>query len=381
MDLGWSKEQTELRDAAAELGPRTLNEGLSERDRRGEFHAAGWKQLAEFGIQGLSIPREYGGMGLDALTTVGVLESLGYGCKDNGLLFSANAHMWTAAVPILSFGTEEQKRRFLPGLCDGSLIGGNAMSEPESGSDAFGLRTTAEHRGDRYVLRGSKVFVTNGPVADLVVVYATVDASRGARGVTAFVVERGSPGFQVSRSMEKMGLRSSPMAELFFDDCEIPEENRLGKEGAGSSLFTHSLTWERGCILSSGVGTMQRLLEMSIDYARTRKQFGQAIGKFQLVASRIVDMRLRVESARALLYKAAWLRSQGRSVFLEAAMAKLHVSELWLATAQDALRIHGGYGYMQDLELERELRDATAGVLYSGTSEVQRLIIAPLLGL
>jgi len=320
-------------------------------------------------------------MGMDALTTVGVLESLGYGCKDNGLVFSINAHMWTASIPIQDFGSEAQRRRWLPGLCNGTLIGGNAMSEPGSGSDAYSLRTTAEKRGDRYVLNGSKTFVSNGPVADLAIVFAVTDKEKGANGISVFVVEKGTKGFSVARHLEKMGLKTSPMAELFFDDCEVPEENRLGKEGAGQNLFTHSMTWERGCILASAVGTMERLLEMSIRYARERKQFGQAIGKFQLVATKIVDMKLRLETARALLYRAAWLRSRGKSIFLEAAMTKLHISESWVATAQDALQVFGGYGYMQEYEVERELRDALGSRLYSGTSEIQRMIIAPLLGL
>ena len=381
MDFSWSQEQTELRRAVAELARNELGKDMLERDRDEIFDHEGWKTLAKFGVHGLPIPAEWGGMGCDALTTVGVLESLGHGCRDNGLLFSLNAQLWTASMPILLFGSEEQKARWLPGLCDGSRIGGNAMSEPEAGSDAYGLRTRAERRADRYVLNGSKVFITNGPIADLVVVYATLDPALGSRGISAFVVERGASGFRVGRSLEKMGLRTSPMSELFFDDCEVPIENRLGKEGAGPNLFTQSLTWERACILASGVGVMQRLYELCIDYAKTRKQFGEPIGKFQLVSSRLIDMRMRLETARAFLYRAAWLRDQGRSIFLEAAMTKLHVSEAWVASAQDAVQIHGGYGYMRELEFERELRDAIGSRLYSGTSEIQRVIIAPLLGL
>ncbi len=381
MDFAWSEEQIEFRQQVAEFARHELNVGLMERDQRGEFNREGWTKCAAMGIHGLPIPEEYGGLGLDALTTVGVLESLGLGCKDNGLVFSINAHMWTTEIPLLSFGTEEQKRKFLPGLCRGELIGGNAMSEAGSGSDAYGLATTAERRGDKYLLNGSKVFVTNGSIADVILVFATVDRSLGPNGVTGFLVEKSFPGFTVTRTVEKMGLRTSPMAELFFDNCEVPAENRLGKEGAGKNLFTDSMTWERGCILAGAVGAMQRLLETCIRYARERKQFGQAIGKFQLVATKIVDMKLRLETARALLYKAAWLKSRGKNIFLEAAMAKLYISDSWVQCAQDAVQIHGGYGYMKEFEVERELRDATGSKLYSGTSEIQRLIIAPLLGL
>jgi alkylation response protein AidB-like acyl-CoA dehydrogenase len=381
MDFAWSEEQAQFRDAVSSFAGKKLNDNLRQRDKRGEFNHAGWRDCAGFGVHGLPIPKEYGGLGADPLTTVGVLESLGYGCRDNGLIFSINAHMWTLEIPLLEFGTEEQKQRYLPKLCRGDLVGGNAMSEPDSGSDAYSLRTTAERRGDRYILNGTKTFVSNGSICDLVIVYATVDRSRGPGGISSFLVERHWPGLKVGRELEKMGLRTSPMAELFLEDCEVPVENRLGREGNGKNLFTHSMTWERSCILAGAVGTMQRLLEASIRYANERKQFGQSIGKFQLVASKIVDMKMRVDEARSALYRTAWLHNKGRSVFLEAALAKLVISENWVRCAEDAVQIHGGYGYMAESELERELRDALGSKIYSGTSEVQRVIAASLLGL
>lgn len=381
MDFAWSDEQTHLRETIANFARAELNAGLLERERHGEFNREGWRKCAEMGVHGLPVPKEYGGMGLDALTTMGVLESLGYGCKDNGLVFSINAHMWTLEMPLLGFGTEQQKQRWLPRLCSGELIGANAMSEPGSGTDAYSLSTRAEKRDDRYLLSGSKVFVSNGPVADLYLVFATVDPAKGANGVSAFLVERGTKGLTVGPHAQKMGLKTSPMSELFFDSCEVPADNRLGREGAGKNLFTDSMTWERSCILAAAVGAQQRLLETCVRYANSRKQFGQPISKFQLVASRLVDMKLRLETSRALLYRAGWLKSRGKSIFMEAALAKLHISESWLASAQDAVQIHGGYGYMAEYEVERELRDAVASRIYSGTSEVQRMIIAPLLDL
>jgi alkylation response protein AidB-like acyl-CoA dehydrogenase len=267
----------------------------------------------------------------------------------------------------------------LPGLCDGSLIGGNAMSEPDSGSDAYALRTTAEKKGDRYILNGSKIFVTNGPVADLVVAYASTDRSRGANGISAFLVEKSAPGLVVAKKLDKMGIRTSPMAELFFDNCEVPTDSLLGREGAGPSLFTHSMNWERGCILSGAVGAMQRLLEKCVRYAKERKQFGQSIAKFQLVSSKLVDMKLRTETARQLLNYGAWLRSKGKNAIMEAAMAKMYLSDCWVKCCEDAIQIHGGYGYMTDYEVERELRDAIGSRLYSGTNEIQRNIIAALM--
>ena len=352
-----------------------------ELDRRQEFYLEGWKKCAEFGIHRLAIPKKYGGLEADPLGVLGCLESLGYACKDNGLIFSINAHMWTCQAPLLEFGSEEQKEKYLPRLGNGESIGGNAITEPGSGSDAFSLSTTARRKGDTYLLNGSKVFVTNGPVADLTVVFATVDPSLGSRGVTAFLVEKEFPGISVGRKVDKMGLRTSPMAELFLDNCEVPARNLLGKEGEGSALFTDSMTWERGFILASAVGAMQRLLETCVQYAMDRKQFGQPIGKFQLVADKIVNMKLRLETARSLLYKVGWLKSKGRSAFMEAALAKLHISETWVQSALDAIQVHGGYGYTTDYELERELRDAVGSRIYSGTSEIQRLLIASLLGL
>jgi len=381
MDFAWSDEQAGMRASIAKFARAELSNGYPEREKHGEFNREGWKKCAAMGIHGLPVPEQYGGMGMDALTTVGVLESLGYGCVDNGLVFSINAHMWTLEIPLLHFGTDAQKNRFLPLLCRGDLIGANAMSEPGSGSDAYSLTTTAEKRAGHYVLNGSKVFVTNGPLADLFIVYATVDRSKGPNGVSAFLVEKGAPGFSFGAPTQKMGLKTSPMCELYFDNCEVPEENRLGREGAGKNLFTDSMTWERGCILAGAVGTMQRILETCIRYAAERRQFGQSIGKFQLIASKIVDMKIRLETSRALLYQAGWLKSKGKSTFLEAAMAKLHISESYVQTAQEAIQIHGGYGYMAEYEMERELRDAISSKLYSGTSEIQRLIIAPLLGL
>jgi alkylation response protein AidB-like acyl-CoA dehydrogenase len=379
VDLSWSKEQEELFDEISSFASRQLNDSLIENDRKGTFNRDGWTKCGELSIPGLTVPEAYGGKGLDALTTVGALERLGYACRDNGLVFSLNAHMWTACMPLVAFGTEEQKKRFLPGLCNGKLIGGNAMTEPDSGSDAYALHTTAVRKGDRYILNGSKTFVTNGPVADVLVTFATVDKSKGVSGISAFLVEKSFPGFAVGPKLEKMGLRSSPTSELFFDECEVPATNLLGDEGSGSAVFTHAMTWERGCILANAVGSMQRLLEMCISYAKGRKQFGQPIGKFQLVAGKIVDMKLRLETARYMLYNSAYKLLKGRTAIIEAALAKLYISECWVQCCEDAIQIHGGYGYMTEYEVERELRDAIASRLYSGTNEIQRNLIASLL--
>ncbi len=381
MDFAWSDEQLAFREAVVDFAGKTLNERLEEREPAGEFPRELWEACAEFGIQGLPFPTEYGGTDTDLLTTMLAMEGLGYACKDHGLLFSIHAHMWSVAMPILGFGTAEQKSRYLPGLIDGTLVGAHGMSEPDSGSDAFSLRTRAEKRGDRYILNGTKTFVTNAPVADLFLAFASVDRERGMWGVTAFVIERDTPGLSVGRAIGKMGLKTSPMAEVTFTDCELPAEARVGQEGQGARIFNHSMGWERSCILATDVGAMERQLETSIEYARTRQQFGKPIGSFQLVASKIVDMKLALETSRLLLYRAAWAQAEGHEAGIEAALAKLHISESAVQAALDAIQVHGGYGYMTEFEVERELRNMIGGRLYSGTSEIQRLIIARHLGL
>jgi hypothetical protein len=255
------------------------------------------------------------------------------------------------------------------------------MSEPDSGSDAYSLHARATRQADGYVLNGTKMFVTNAPVADMVLIFTTVDPAKKIGGVTAFLVEKGTPGFTVSRNIDKMGLRTAPMGEVILQDCFVPTESRLGPEGAGSAIFNSSMEWERSCILGSHVGAMERQLENSIRYARERRQFGQPIGKFQAVSNRIADMKVRLETARLLLYKVAWLKQTGQPAVMEAAVAKLYLSESFVQSSLDAIRTYGGYGYMTEFEVERDLRDAVGGTLYSGTSDIQRVIIARWLGL
>jgi L-prolyl-PCP dehydrogenase len=381
MDFAWSDQQRELFAAVDRFAKEQLQYDIIENDRKAIFNRDAWNKCAAFGVHGLPVSEEYGGLAQDPLTTVGALERLGYGCKDNGLLFSINAHMWTAIIPLVFNGSEAQKKKFLPGLVDGSLIGGNAMSEPNSGSDAFALSTTAVKNGPKYILNGSKIFITNGPIADLLLVFAATDKSKGAAGISAFLVEKDFPGLDLSHKIEKMGIRTAPMGEVFFEDCEVPEENRLGPEGAGSWMFTRSMTWERGSILAAHVGTMQRLLETCIRYANERKQGGQSIGKYQQIATKIVEMKMRLERSRLALYRYGWTMSHRKAVYMEAALTKLEISESWIKCCEDALQIHGGYGYMVEYEMERELRDSLASKLYSGTSEIQRNIVASLLGL
>ncbi len=375
-----SEEQLKLQEAAYEFA-RRVPADVVERDRAAIFDHNAWKQCAEFGVLGMPIPQEHGGVGLGLSELLAVMEGLGRGMRDQGLLFSLNAHLWTNSIPILLYGTEWQKGRYLPGLCDGTLIGANAASEPDSGSDIFSMRTRARREGDYYVLSGTKTFVTNAPVADLFVAYATVNPALGPTGITAFIVERDTPGLMIDRKLDKMGLRTSPMAQVVFDGCRIPVTQRLGREGRGVLIFECSMEWERGCILASCLGVMHRQLEQCIEYAQTRKQFGKPIGKFQSVANRIVDMKVRLDACRPLVYRIGALKDANEDATMEAALAKLFVSESFVKSCLDAIQVFGGYGYMTEMQLERDLRDSVGSTLYSGTTEIQRNIIARGLGL
>jgi alkylation response protein AidB-like acyl-CoA dehydrogenase len=382
MEFGLTPEQESLRDAVVRFSRETLNEGVIERDRGQTFDRALWRRCGEMGLTGLPVPAEYGGNGLDAVTSAVVLEAFGYGCTDSGLVFSVGAHLLSCVVPIWKFGTEAQKRRWLPGLCDGSTIGVHAMSEPDSGSDAFALRTRADRDGDGWRLTGTKTFVSNGPVADMVIVFAMTDPAKGYHGgVTAFLVPRDTPGVTCGKSIEKMGLRTSPFGELAFDGAPVGPDAVLGQVGGGGAMFVHAMDWERALLFASHVGSMQRLLEKSVSYARTRTQFGQAIGKFQAVSHALADVKVHLEAARLLVYRAAWALDHARTASLESAMAKLFVSETLVRSALTAVQVHGGYGFTTEYEVERALRDAIGSTLYSGTSEIQRTVIARWLGL
>ncbi len=381
MDLSFTPEQLALKHEAISFARRALADDVIARDRTSTFSRDLWQKCAEFGIQGSAFPAEYGGGDADIISTMLLMEGLGQACKDSGLLFAITGQMWTVQMPILRFGTEAQRQHYLPRLCSGEWIGAHGMTEAGSGSDAFSLRTTARLDGDEYVINGSKTFSTNAPHADVFVVFATVDRSKGFMGVTAFLVDRDTPGFHVGSEIEKMGLRTAPMADLYFDDCRVPAGNRLGRVGNGATIFGEAVEWERACILASVVGAMERQLEACIAYANAREQFGKPIGKFQAVANKIADMKVRLETARLIVYNAGWAKKVHGKAAVELAMAKLYVSECWQQSCMDAVQIHGGYGYTTDFEVERDLRDSIGSTLYSGTSEIQRNIIARYLGL
>lgn len=384
VDSLFGEASPELVETATRLGERELGRDLDGREDRGEFDAEGWRRCASFGIQGLPMPERYGGTGMELTDAVRVLEALGRGCRDNGLLFALGAQIWSVQMPILVFGSDAQRERFLPGLSEGRLIGAHCVTEPEAGSDAFGMRTTAtaDEGGSSYVLNGRKTFITSAPVAGVFLIVATLDREKGAGGLTAFLVEEGTPGLDVEPLRDaKMGLRTSPMGDVVLQDCRVPAEQMLGQPGGGAAVFNVAMAWERCFILVPALGGMRRQLEECVAYANTREQFGRPIGKNQAIADRIVGMHLRLEQSRLLAYRAAWMRREGRRLTLEPSQVKLQLSESWLQSSLDALQIHGGAGYLRGMGVERDVRDAAASRIYSGTSEMQRAIIARFLGL
>ncbi len=374
MHFGFSAEQEALHRGALTFAQRDLGPGVEGRDA--------WDRLAAFGATGLCLPARWGGQGLDAVTTARVLEGLGEGADAVGPLFALGAHLLAVAAPLARFGDDAQRSAILPRLCDGSVVGAFAATEADAGSDSAALQCRATAEGsDRYRLDGAKTFVTNATDAGLFLITAITQPAGGLHATSAFLVDRGAPGLTVGPTMSKMGLAGAPMAEVVLEGCAVPTSRRLGREGQGAAVMRHAMSWERALVLAPQLGRMARWLATSVDYARTRRQSGKPIGQHQAVSHRVADMALRLERARLLVYRAAWAIDRGERAVLHGALAKLEVSEAAVANHLDALRVHGGGGYMTELGIEREVRDAIGGLLHSGTSDIQRNVIAALLGL
>lgn len=387
MDFSWNKEQLELKEKVS-LFAQTLNDdssdNLEQRDHQSKFSMKLWKKCTDFGILRLHMSNTYGGDGHHLLTAVLAMETLGYGCRDNGLLLALNEQLWCIQQPLLMFANEEQKQKYLPAICSGELICTQAISEETTGSDALNMKTHAKKVSGGYVLNGKKTTIGLAPIADMSLVFASTDLTAGQWGISLFLVDHNSQGC-TALSRNKMGTRTSPFGDLHFEDCFVPEANRIGAEGIGMSVFNQNMDWERSFILTSYVGSMAYQLDQAIEYAQNRQQYGQPIGNYQSISNRIADMKSRLEIARLLLYKQAWQKqSQQESKrlgALDSAIAKLHISESFLQSSIDSVRIHGARGYMTEFGIERDLRDAMGSVTYAGTSDIQRNIIAKLLGL
>lgn len=340
-----------------------------------------WSDAARLGLTGLCLPVEYGGGDLGALDTALCLEAFTEGGGDTGLAFAIGAHLLACAVPTRDFGTGLLRAEVLPGMTGGQLVAANAMTEHEAGSDIGTLATTIVRDGGEYVLNGVKSFVSNGPVADVFVVYGTSDPAAGFLGQTALAVPRRLAGITVGEPFAKMGLHACPAGRVEFTDCRVPADHRLGEEGQGSAIFQHSMRWERSCLPAIYLGQMRRQLNSCVAHAKRRRQFGRPLGAFQAVSHRIAGMARRLESARLLLYRGCWLLDQGRDDPEAAAMAKLTVSEATVANSLDAVQIFGGQGYLTDAGMEVALRDSVPSLIFSGTSDIQREIIANRAGL
>jgi L-prolyl-PCP dehydrogenase len=375
MDFEWSEED---RGRYSDIYSRTRQWAAPG---PGYFTSAEWKLCAGLGLLGLSVPKEYGGEGCGFLATARAAEAFGRGAPDMGLVFAALAHLFACAMPIAEYGDAELRAEMLPRLTSGEWIGANAITEEGAGSDATRLAARAVRVGPDYELTGGKCFVSNGPVADVFVVYAVTQPDLGYLGVSAFVVERGTPGLIIGEPFGKLGLDRCPAGPLRLDRCVVPARRRLGDEGQGAAIFAAAMRWERTCLFAAYVGRLERLAELAADHARTRIQFGRPIGANQAVAHRLARMRVRTETARLLLWRACWLLERHEPARAEVAMAKLVTSEAAAESAMDAVRIFGGDGIRSDRGIECELRDAVPSLIFSGTSEMQLELIVRELGL
>lgn len=372
-----SAAQAELKEKMRALASDTLC--VDRAKFQPEDMRAIWKACGAAGLHALCMPREYGGAGHDVNTIVHAFEALGEGGADNGLTLEINGSQWAVMRPILVFGSDALKAAYLPGLINGDLIGCFAASEVDAGTDVMSMQTSATADGDHFVLNGTKSWVGVAPFADFALVLAKTDPSKGPWGISAFLVHRDDPGAEFGAPVDKHGLELGFMGDVALTDCRISADRMLGSLGVGQSLFNHTLEWERSFIFASHVGAMARQLDECTGYARQRQTMGQSIIEYQSVSNRLADMRVRLETSRLMLHRAAALKDQGKSIPQHAAMTKLHISEAFAASSLDAMRIFGAKGYMAGTNQDQDLRDAHGGVIYSGTSDIQRQIIARLL--
>ena len=374
MDFELSKQQKLAQKIAREFAQQELEPRAQERDETMEFPRDAIQKMAQLGFMGISIPKEYGGAALGNVSYSLIIEELAKACASTAIIVAV--HNSVCAFPIHLLGTEKQKQNYLIPLAQGKKLGAFALTEPNAGSDPASMETTAELKGKHYILNGTKIFITNGGSADIVIVMASTDRSKRSRGITSFIVEKGTKGFYVGTKENKIGIRGSDTCELIFEDCAVPAENVLGSPGDGLVSALTTLDTGRIGVGAQALGVAQGAMEESIKYAMERKQFGRPIGDFQAIQWMIADMATEIAAARFLVQRAAWLKDQGRPFALESSMAKLYASEVAMRTATKAIQIHGGYGCMKDYKVERYFRDAKVIEIYEGTSEIQRLIIA-----
>ncbi|WP_336747260.1 acyl-CoA dehydrogenase AcdA [Bacillus cereus] len=377
MHFKLSEEHEMIRKMVRDFAKNEVAPTAAERDEEERFDRELFDQMAELGLTGIPWPEEYGGIGSDYLAYVIAIEELSRVCASTGVTLSA--HTSLAGWPIFKFGTEEQKQKFLRPMAEGKKIGAYGLTEPGSGSDAGGMKTIAKRDGDHYILNGSKIFITNGGIADIYVVFALTDPESKQRGTSAFIVESDTPGFSVGKKESKLGIRSSPTTEIMFEDCRIPVENLLGEEGQGFKVAMQTLDGGRNGIAAQAVGIAQGALDASVEYARERHQFGKPIAAQQGIGFKLADMATDVEAARLLTYQAAWLESEGLPYGKESAVSKVFAGDTAMRVTTEAVQVFGGYGYTKDYPVERYMRDAKITQIYEGTQEIQRLVISRML--
>ncbi len=374
MDFSLTDEQRDIQNMVRRFAKNEIAPLAAEIDRESRFPAETFEKMGELGLMGVLVPEEYGGVGQTVVTCCLVGEEIAYACASTALSYLDHAVL--CAHNLACNGSEEQKRKYLPDLASGKTLGAIAMTEPGAGSDVLSMTTSAVRQGDAYVLNGTKTFITNAPVADVFLVYARTNKDAGPRGLSQFIIERGTPGFTIGEPLKKMGARGSPTAELFFKDCRVPAANLVKGENEALGILLGGLDVERAIGGALGVGMIQAALDKSVEYAKQRQQFGQPIIMFEMIAEKIANMSMDLEAARLLTYKVAVLCDQGVRCSLEASHAKLFASEASMRATSEAVQIFGGYGYMQEYEVERMMRDAKVGTIGGGTSEIQRIIIA-----
>ena len=380
MDFAFNEEQLLLKEQVVRFAKKEIVPRVREHDLNARFDFESWKKMGEFGILGLHLPEEFGGSGADVVTATLVGEALGEAGVDGGLTLSYGAHTYLCADTIFAHGSDEQKKKFVPRLASGEWIGCMGLTEPGAGSDAAALKSRAVRGDGGWILNGTKMFITNGAIADVAVIYARTDPKSKHAGVSAFIVEKGTPGFSVGRKLQKMGVRTSPTTELIFEDCFLPEDNLLGYEGAGFLMALQTVEWDRCALMAPFVGGGQFLIDRCCRYAKEREQFGRPIAEFQAIKHKIADIKIFLEAARSLIYRVAWYKDQGRGLnHLEAAAAKLFVGDWSLQPVNDAMILHGGYGYCHEYDIERVFRDGRLAPIGGGTSDIQKTIIAKML--
>ncbi|MED2972069.1 MULTISPECIES: acyl-CoA dehydrogenase [unclassified Fictibacillus] len=377
MQFQLSEEHEMIRKMVRDFAKKEVEPTAAERDEEERFDRALFDKMAELGLAGIPWPEEYGGIGGDYLGYVIAVEELSRVCASTGVTLSA--HTSLAGWPIFKFGSEEQKQKFLRPMAEGQKMGAYGLTEPGSGSDASNMKTTARKDGDDYIINGSKIFITNAGEAEIYVVFAMTDQSAAHRGISAFIIEKGTPGFSFGKKEKKLGIRSSPTLELIMEDCRVPAENMLGKEGEGFKIAMMTLDGGRNGIAAQAVGIAQGALDAAVTYAKERKQFGKSIGQNQGIGFKLADMATKVEAARLLTYQAAWRESEGLPYGKESAMSKLFAGDIAMEVTTDAVQVFGGYGYTKEYPVERYMRDAKITQIYEGTQEIQRLVISKML--